>query len=174
MSNQLDFKNAVTTLRKSLTEIYFTHCDLELSREEDQLFSDIEEKMEHLGALINSHVVYSDKYLLVRANGEVSEVEIPKDQFHELVHELVGCEMFEFVSVYDGYIFVVDECGKIREDPKPINHYCSAYYAGTLHGDPIVGDVLIGKYGYVDFESDIVGLDADELRKWKLNVKITN
>ena len=103
-------------------------------------------------------------YLLVKVDGSVSRVEIEDGEFNNRVHTLIDCKYYELVSIKGGFYMVVDECGKILAEPKPVNYKCSMLYPGTPHGDPIVGDVVIGKIGYDFGEPDMTGLDEEELK----------
>ena len=105
----------------------------------------------------------SDTYLCVKSDGNVSRVSIPYESFNDNVHKLISCSIYELVHVPGDFYLVVDENGKIYEEPKPVNILASMLYPGTPKGDPIVGDVLIGRLGYVNGESDMVGLSVPEL-----------
>lgn len=126
--------------------------------------------------LVDGEVQHSMTFLLLKANGELSRVDLPigesSEAFNSRVKKLIGCEYYEVVSIKDGFYFLVDELGKVVDPPKPINPKASLFYPGSLHGDPIVGDVLIGKHGYVDGEPDVVGLDEDELKHFEEMFKI--
>ena len=103
-------------------------------------------------------------YLLVKVDGSVSRVEIPHKEFNDNVHRLIECSIYELVHVPGGFYLVVDENGKMYEVPKPVNVLASMLYPGTPHGDPIVGDVLIGRIGTVNEEPDMIGLSEVELK----------
>lgn len=105
----------------------------------------------------------SETYLYVKADGSVSRVIVPYESFNDSVHELVSCSIYELVRVPGGFTLVVDENGKIYEEPKPVNYKASMLYPGTPHGDAIVGDVLIGRIDLVNGEPDMVGLSEIEL-----------
>ena len=135
--------------------------------EEEDPFVKAAELISAATELVDGEVKHSSTFLLLKANGEYSRIELPIGEdahvFNERVHELIGCELYEVVSIRDNFFFLVDERGKLGADPKPINKKASLFYPGLLVGDPIVGDVLIGKRGYVNGESDIVGLDEEAL-----------
>lgn len=129
------------------------------------------ELIEAVIPLVDGEIEHSKTFLLLKANGELSRVDLPigesSEAFNSRVKELIGCEYYELVSIKGGFYFLVDELGKVVDPPKPINPKASLFYPGSLHGDPIVGDVLIGKHGYVDGEPDAVGLDEDELKHFE-------
>lgn len=60
----------------------------------------------------------------------------------------------------EGYVMIVDDEGKLKG--KPINQVGSYLYQSHIHGDPIVGDVVILKLGIYQGEYDIVGIPDNE------------
>lgn len=67
------------------------------------------------------------------------------------------------------YVMIVNEEGRIID--LPINETGSALYGYALHGEPIMGDVVLMKEGMRNGERDIIGLmDTDIccLRDWLL------
>ena len=105
-----------------------------------------------------------DTYLHLKVDGSFQRVDIANPDFNDEVHRLVNCKWYELVHLPGDYYLVVDELGRVCEKPKDVNVLASMLYPGTPHGDPIVGDVLIGKLGYVNGESDMVGLSEEELK----------
>ena len=95
-----------------------------------------------------------EQYILIKTNGEISTVAISDCQLLDKCYELLDCSCIEIVRISHDITYIVDESGKIKENPKEVNPICSALYAGTVYGDPIVGDVLVGielapeLYGY--------------------------
>ena len=60
------------------------------------------------------------------------------------------------------YMLVINEEGKLID--LPINKTGSVLYGCDIdHGEPIVGDLVIMKDGYVNGEPDIVGLDDEDI-----------
>lgn len=60
------------------------------------------------------------------------------------------------------YMLVINEEGKLIG--LPVNKTGSILYGcGIDHGEPIVGDLVIMKDGFVNGEPDIVGLDDDDI-----------
>ena len=111
-------------------------------------------------------------FLFVTSDGKVSRKEISLIEFNDDVHELLNCRYYELVHLPGNFYMVVDELGKCYEEPLPVNMLASMLYPGTPHGDPIVGHVLIGKLGYVNGESDMVGLSESELNYFEEYFKI--
>ena len=78
------------------------------------------------------------------------------DNFSDGIYAAIDCYIFEHVYVGSDLVLIVDECGKIKDPPKPINLRASMFYSGTRFGDPIVGDVIFAFMGIRDGEPDIV------------------
>ena len=84
------------------------------------------------------------------------------------IKKLIGIEWAEIVVTiikapdpHRDYCLIVDEVGKLKEGwTSRINERASRFYAGSYHGDPIVGDVVLcarewsPEYG----ECDLTGL----------------
>jgi hypothetical protein len=58
------------------------------------------------------------------------------------------------------YCMIVNEEGLLRG--LPLNPYGSYLYGIEAHGNPIVGDIVILKEGFVNGEPDLVGLSDEE------------
>jgi len=88
------------------------------------------------------------------------------------IKELIGIEWAEIVLTRlkgedprRDYCLIVDEVGKLKEGwTKEINPRACQFYTGALHGDPIVGNVVLcarewtSTYG----ECDLAGLTDQE------------
>ena len=100
----------------------------------------------------------STSFLHITVNGEITVVDIPREDLHRKVHEFIDCELFEIVylSNYGDLVMIVDESGKLYD--KRVNPLASLLYSETVCGDFIVGDVLLGKMTNIDGEFDITGL----------------
>ena len=157
-------------LTMSLAGLVIERYD-DASEETDPL-SEAVELLEKAELVVDGEIEHSETYLLLKADGTYSRVNIPYPEFNDNVHTLIDCEYFEVVRIREKFYFVVDELGKVRENPKPVNPKASLFYPGMLHGDMIVGDVLIGKHGYVDGEADIVGLSEDELKYFESLIEV--
>ena len=163
-----DDNQILTEISKKLHELTMLLASVCLGRYDDSseitsTLSGAVDLLTQAELIVDGAVVHSTSYLLLKANGECSRVEIPYDEFNERIHELIGCEYYELVSFKDDFYFAVDELGKCYKQPKPKNVKASLFYPGMLAGDFIVGDVIICKHGYVNGESDMVGLTEDEL-----------
>ena len=147
-----------------LSIVHFRADEREI--DEDPLFAACE-KIAEAFPIVDGEVVHSSTFLLLKANGEISRVTLPlgdAESFNSAVHELISCQYYELVSIHQEFLFIVDELGKVSSPVKTVNKKASQFYPGTNFGDPLVGDVLIGKYGYVNGEPDAVGLDEEDLK----------
>ena len=61
------------------------------------------------------------------------------------------------------YMMLVNEEGLLHD--LPLNMVGSFFYQTHIHGQPIVGNIILMKDGYRDGERDIVGLEEDEAGK---------
>lgn len=61
------------------------------------------------------------------------------------------------------YMMLVNEEGLLHGPP--LNTVGSYFYQTHIHGQPIVGNIILMKEGYRDGERDIVGLEEDEAEK---------
>lgn len=84
------------------------------------------------------------------------------------IKELIQIEWAEIVLTFirgedphRDYVLIVDEIGKLKDEwVKKINPRASQWYAGAMHGDPIVGDVILMAREWKDNfgECDLAGL----------------
>lgn len=95
-----------------------------------------------------------EKYLRLDPIGEVSWVTIDREHLLEDLRDAIGCEWLEGVYLPYGVCVIVDEVGKIKDPPQPINWLASRLYPGTAFGDPLVGPVVFARIDVVDGESD--------------------
>lgn len=59
-------------------------------------------------------------------------------------------------------VMIVNEEGRL--EGLPLNVLGSALYCTPIHGEPIVGNIIILQEGFVNGERDIIGLDDDLAR----------
>lgn len=99
--------------------------------------------------------------LIVTTDDVISKVTFTDD--NRSILDLLDAELFEVVSLpgYSHLVLLVDESGLINN--KPLNRVGSFFYGYEIHGNPIVGDVvLIWRDG-----PDLVSMDEDELMIYK-------
>lgn len=60
------------------------------------------------------------------------------------------------------FIMIVNEEGRL--EGLPLNTLGSFLYGAPIHGEPIVGNIIILQEGFVNGEWDIIGLDDDLAR----------
>lgn len=110
-------------------------------------------------------IFFNGKYLVIYPSGVCQWVAIDRKDLIPKLHELIGCSSLDYVhSMLSGVTFWVDDLGKMYDQPLPINVLASKLYAGTQHGDPIVGTVVIGSE-LVDPESEYGERDFFPLTK---------
>lgn len=87
------------------------------------------------------------KYLCLRQNGDSEWVTISDQScdFNKDVHDIIHCDCFEVASTFiQNVVLILDESGKCKPNWwHRINFAASDLYPGSLHGDPIVGDVIV-------------------------------
>ncbi len=158
--------NTLHELKLALYMLAYERAEHEKLESKDPLISAadfIEKALE----FVDKEIKHSNTFLLLKTSGELSRVTLPlglPDKFNSRVHELLNCTYYELVSIKGDCYFIVDELGKLCKPLKEINRKASLFYPGTNFGDPIVGDVIIAKHGYVNGEPDAVGLDEEDLR----------
>lgn len=97
------------------------------------------------------------------------------------ISDAMGWRMTEHVNAWGlaaPYCLLIDEEGHIKEEVPEINWIASFWYGANVHGNPIVGDVVIMKNVMTNGGPDIAGLteeEADDLAElvkhlWPVNV----
>lgn len=83
---------------------------------------------------------------------------------HESIGKVVGgwIEIVHPKRLDTPYCMVVNEEGLLMD--LPLNLYGSYLYCTELHGNPIVGDIVILKEGWIHGERDFDGLSDEECR----------
>lgn len=94
--------------------------------------------------------------------------EVNQDNCLDQIKQLINIEWAEIVLTiikdkdpHRDYCLIVDEIGKLKEKwVERINPRASQFYAGTMHGDPIVGDVILCAREWTESfgECDLAGL----------------
>lgn len=104
------------------------------------------------------------KGIVISTANKIQTTEIPENghPLYDLVRGVVGGHM---ENVYprrldSNLIMVVNEEGLLMD--LPVNPVASYLYGMDIHGQPIVGNVIILKKGYFEGEPDIVGIPDNE------------
>lgn len=119
-----------------------------------------------------------EKYLKINPSGTLEWIELDRLPRHDDIYlgaeavsvsdlyPVIGCSCVEQVyTIIPGVVIMVDESGKIKYPPQPINPKASRLYAGSAHGDFIHGPAVVfalrstPPYG----EYDIFPLEAHQL-----------
>ena len=66
----------------------------------------------------------------------------------------IFCDFLENVDLPYSFCCIVDESGKIKEKPQPLNPLASRFYPGSKYGDFLVGPVVFCRIDLVDGEPD--------------------
>ena len=92
----------------------------------------------------------------------LTEVKANGHKLYELIRNVIGGHMEHVYApmLPAEYVMTVNEDGKLNG--LPVNQIASFLYKSFLHGDYIVGDVIILKLGKYKGESDVVGLSDAE------------
>lgn len=104
----------------------------------------------------------------ISASCEIKPVYIEENgkPLYELIRKELDCNLTEYVypkSFPKNIVMIVDEEGKLKG--KPTNNLASVLYESFIHGDFIVGDVLVLKIGEYNGEPDVVGLEDYETER---------
>lgn len=104
------------------------------------------------------------KGIVIKTDGNMSVKE-----FGEPPYQTVGAEVGGYIEIVhsrglpEPYLMIVNEEGLLQK--LELNEIGSVLYGTQVHGQPIVGNVVIMKDGFVNGEPDVVGLDDDEIRE---------
>jgi len=106
------------------------------------------------------------KALIVDRNGAVCIKDVPEDLGWEWMAENLGCEMIEIVrprNLAKGLVIIVDEEGKLKSNV--INVAGSWLYGTAVHGDAIVGDIMILREEMGPEGAECKGMDAETAKE---------
>lgn len=104
------------------------------------------------------------KAITISTDSVIAVVDVPHNGT-PLYNQIRKAVDGHFENVYPrrlppGYVMIVNEEGRLINLPE--NPIASYLYQTDIHGEPIVGNVIILKLGIYDGECDVVGMtDAD-------------
>ncbi len=98
------------------------------------------------------------KFLLSHTNGTVFVLELDIDNLFSEFKKLTGINLVEHVVLSNGMSVLIDEHGKLYDEPLEVNFLASSFYPGTSYGDPIVGPALFCIREWTEEGYDLVGL----------------
>lgn len=104
-----------------------------------------------------------ENYLVLYPDGSMRWMHCLHEDICKRFREIIGCDFLEHVTFPFGFGCVVDESGKIKANPQPLNPLASRFYPGTQFGDPLVGPVIFVRVGLYEGEWDWVPLQAKDL-----------
>ena len=105
-----------------------------------------------------------EHYLVLDPDGSFRWIDTDRTHMAASFRNAINCDWLENVTLPYGFNCIVDEVGKVRQMPKPVNPFASLFYPGTMYGDPLVGSVIFVRIGLVDGESDFVPLTTRDIR----------
>lgn len=104
------------------------------------------------------------KGIVIKTDGNMSVKE-----FGEPLYQTAGAAVGGYIEIVHPvglpapYLMIVNEEGLLQE--LALNGIGSVLYGTPVHGQPIVGNVVIMKDGFVNGEPDAVGVEIEEIRK---------
>lgn len=94
------------------------------------------------------------KFLCLDPDGTFRWIHTTRKRLLDDFYAAIGCDCVEHVRLPFNFGCVVDESGKIKSVPQPVNPYASRLYPGSPYGDPLVGPVIFVRIDLVDGEPD--------------------
>lgn len=107
------------------------------------------------------------KGIVIKADGTIYTADLAEPSFAAMQWIVGGgIEHVRPLFLKEPYCMIVNENGLLLH--LPINEIGGYLYGTPIHNNPIAGDIIILKDGLnADGEPDIIGLDANEIRKLK-------
>lgn len=106
------------------------------------------------------------KAILITTHDEISIVNLDTSKpLYKAIGEVIGCDWIEVVhpmGLVEPYCMIADEEGGLKER-QYINYAGSLLYGSPVHGQLIVGNIVIMKDVMTNEGPDIGGLDDEEL-----------
>lgn len=106
-----------------------------------------------------------ERYLVIDPSGELRWIRTSRDNMVRDFHKAIDCNWLENVyTELPGIVIIVDEVGKVKQNPQRYNPIASRLYAGREFGDFIHGPAVVASMGYVDGESDWIPCSDAQLQ----------
>ena len=90
------------------------------------------------------------------------------EEYTTPLHESIGKTVGGWIEVVHPKLLPAPYCMIVNEESLllglPVNLLGSILYESFRHGNPIVGNIVFCKEGFVEGERDIIGLDDDDLK----------
>lgn len=102
--------------------------------------------------------------LSINTKNEIRKIEYDPPHY-DVLRDAVGgwYEHVRPVLLCKPYCMMVNEEGLLLELPK--NQIGSWLYGIDVHGQPILGDIVLAKEGYYNGEPDVIGMEEDEAQR---------
>lgn len=90
------------------------------------------------------------------------------EEYTNPLHESIGKTVGGWIEVVHPKLLPAPYCMIVNEEGLllglPLNPLGSVLYESFRHGNPIVGNIVLCKEGFVEGERDIIGLDEDDIK----------
>ena len=116
-----------------------------------------------------------DKYPVIYPDGSVMWIHTNRNRMSEDFRKAIRCNWLENVyTVLPGIVIIVDEVGKVRQDPQIFNPVASRLYGGAPYGDFIHGPAVVASIGLTDEGMDWIPLQQSQLQRLQnwLHIKL--
>lgn len=106
-----------------------------------------------------------EKYLVINPSGSVKWIHTDRKHMAADFRKVIRCNWLENVyTVLPGIVIIVDEVGKVRQDPQIFNPVASRLYGGAPYGDFIHGPAVVACIGLTDEGMDWIPLQQSQLQ----------
>lgn len=104
------------------------------------------------------------RFLVIYPDGKLKWLDTDRKHMCDNFRKAIGCNWLENVyTVLPDIVIIVDEVGKVKQDPQPYNPVASRLYRGSLCGDFIHGPAVVAAIHHYNGESDWVPPSLHEL-----------
>lgn len=90
------------------------------------------------------------------------------EEYSYPLHKSIGKTVGGWIEVVHPKLLPAPYCMIVNEEGLllnlPLNPLGSTLYESIRHGNPIVGNIVLCKEGFVEGERDIIGLDDDDIK----------